>query len=278
MKTARPVFFYHIPKTAGDTLRNFLLSRPDSVCPAYTWTTLLSIPSSELHQYKIFSGHFYGQIEQQINTDLFKFSLLRDPLERAFSHYGHVIRDPSHYLHRRATELGSFQAYLEDPLTRTSISNFQSRMLAINADVKSIYQGMTDTEKASWALEKHLETTDFGASEDQILWAAKARITNFDLIGITERLSEFIALLCLKLSWPYPKTLVSTNINIKRPKHEEQPDQIIETLKNINNIDIALYDWAKDRFDEQLMLALTKTVTYNALPRWKQLFSIPRYE
>ena len=50
-------------------------------------------------------------------------TFLRHPVERALSHYGHIMRHAGHCLHAWARELNDFGAFLRDPTLFTYVSN-----------------------------------------------------------------------------------------------------------------------------------------------------------
>lgn len=255
---SEPCFFFHIPKTAGDTLQSVLVRNfsEEDICHAYTWTTLLKQNRATVRSKKLFQGHFYGPLESIVGRPCFTFTLLRDPIERALSHYGHVLHDPNHYLHQRAVALGSIEAYLDDPEARMTVSNFQARMLALDVDVEAAYHALTDEARAQWGLERYLETTDFGLAGESLLETARKRLENLGLVGITERFDETLALLCFKQRWGYPAGVTNRNVNVRRTRADALSPDTIQRLKQLNEVDIPLYEGAvlafKKEFGEML--------------------------
>lgn len=83
------VLFLHIPKTAGQSVHEFLIDRfeIDNVCPARDNDTLRSLDMESLHKYKVYSGHFDWNLFDQIDNLEFTFSILRDPVDRILSYY-----------------------------------------------------------------------------------------------------------------------------------------------------------------------------------------------
>lgn len=234
---------------------------PDDIASSWSWTPLLAEDRKSLGRKKLFQGHFYGPLERLIGRECFCFTILRDPIERALSHYGHVVSDTNHYLHRRALELGSFPAYLEDPITRMTVSNFQARMLAMNVDVAAMFEDLTQEERSGWYLERHIETTDFGFENNEILAAAQERLSKCDVVGLTERFAETLALLCYKCGWPYPSEIQHHNVNKNRPRQFQLSPDILQRLVELNETDIALYHIACNVFEGDFHQILAEMIS-----------------
>jgi hypothetical protein len=58
------LYFHHLPKTDGWTLHSVLCQyfADHEVCPARLWKQLIRIPSMQLTEYRLFSGHLYYTI------------------------------------------------------------------------------------------------------------------------------------------------------------------------------------------------------------------------
>lgn len=221
------------------------------IAEAGNWTSLLDLGRNAITKKKLFQGHFFGPLEQLVGKRLFTFTLLRDPVERALSHYGHVMRDTTHYLHQQAVALGSFDAYIENPETRMTVSNFQARMLALEFDVESLYRGLSPMERASWYVERHIETTDFGLGGDALLSAAQSVLDRFEMVGITERFRHSLALLCYKRSWSYPEEMVDRNVNLGRIRCTDLAPSTLQRLEQLNDVDVPLYEHARTNFEAE---------------------------
>lgn len=244
------VYFLHIPKTGGTTLNRFLTSQfgDKNVCPAHLWHKLIELPPKHIARYSLIWGHFYSYLYRYVPVSMRYLTFLRDPVERALSHYGHIMSLEGHYLHRRAQELGNFSSYLRDAEMSTTLTNFQVRALACDHDPLAIAQTLSNQELSNLQLERRLVTAFPSKDDGYLLEVAKHRLTQMCFVGITERHDDSVALLCKKFGWKFPTQLESHNVNSARIK-QNQLDQVdLELLRKMNEADYALYEFACQLF------------------------------
>ena len=93
------IFFLHFPKTAGVAIRNAIIRNHPTlrVLPADDMPGLSRFSVEELETYDVFSGHFDWSYLDVLGPDLFVFTLLREPYERALSQYFYHRTLPSIY-------------------------------------------------------------------------------------------------------------------------------------------------------------------------------------
>lgn len=163
-----------------------------TVCPDGLWSFLLKRNREELEQYSMFCGHFYRYLPAYLNHSLATFTFLRNPFDRAISHYEHIKRDHHHYFHERVQQQGSLMAFLEDPITRPLVRNFQTRALSAIFDPVAVTTSLEPTPEQRYPLETYLETADSGLDDDTALMLAKDLLTRCLFVGITERMQESV--------------------------------------------------------------------------------------
>jgi hypothetical protein len=82
----QPLFFMHIPKTAGMSMRQYLGDQyyARDVCPAVRWHGLLG-REDEVKRYRLVQGHFRYNLRELLAEGTRMLVLLRDPLRRTVS-------------------------------------------------------------------------------------------------------------------------------------------------------------------------------------------------
>lgn len=216
--------FVHIPKTAGSTLRSILRKQysVDEICFGNNEEMiekLTSLKEEEIARIKCLHGHFHYGIHQYIQKKQpLYYTMLRDPVEHVISEYYFILRKPNNMSHEKVKDM-SFEEFVtsEEFMDRTS-----------NRQTFFISGGQKDN------LEK-----------------AKENIKNFSVVGITEMFEESIFLISQELGWDdisyRPK-----NVTKYRPTRKDFPSQIIESIKNNNQLDYELYNHAKDNIQERI--------------------------
>lgn len=251
---ASPVYFLHIPKTGGTTFNKFLSAQfgEENVCPAHLWHNLLELSPAQIVGYSLIWGHFYSYLYRYVSRPMRYVTFLRDPVERALSHYGHIMLYEGHYLHRRAKELGNFSSYLRDPEMATTVTNFQVRALALDLDPSAIAPTLSAQELANTELERRLETAAPVMSNEDMLRMAKLRLEQMCFVGITERFEESVVLLCNKFHWQPPAQIESRNVNRARVRSSQISDADLALLRQMNEADYDFYEFATRLFASDL--------------------------
>jgi hypothetical protein len=152
------------------------------------------------------------------------FTMFRDPVDRVLSQYYYIQEHRIHPLHRRIKQM-SLEQFLSDQhhVSRRLTRNLQTQMAS----------GSIEPENAS-------------------LKQAKKNLKKyFAVVGVTEMFDESLFLMTKTFDWKnvsYQKK----NITKKRPSKEEVPTHIIEKIKKMNQLDIALYNWVKKELQKRL--------------------------
>ena len=243
------IAFVHIPKTAGTTLNSILaheyspdetyeimmrgmsLSVPKPMImprPVISFSKLRRLKSAIKHRQtlRLIRGHFDLSLSKLLPPDTRFFTLLRDPVERAISHYYHYRRrtiDPIHPLAMRTTlsEWVSSCGLVE-------MDNGQTRRLAgeINLPWGRVTRHMLDRAKSNL-------------------------VSNFAVVGLTERFEESLILLHLAFNWPLYR-ITAENVGVSRPPRAEVSEQALKVIEDCNRFDLDLYQFASVLFEQAI--------------------------
>lgn len=243
------LIFLHIPKTAGSTLRNALRAQypPRAVyVPAINndrdgpylrylrgesdtavlasdvnhaqLERLRSFPPDKRDAIRLFMGHYWYGIADDLPKPNVSITMLRDPIERSLSLYSHRVRE-----HGLAV---SFERYVEMD-REFDIENGQTRRLALSRYVSGrVTPAMLDAAK------EHLAT-------------------GFASVGVTERFDESVVGFALAMGWrafPYQ----SVNQSANRRRQEDVAATTLDRLRQRNQFDMELHRFASELLSQQL--------------------------
>jgi hypothetical protein len=238
----RALIFLHIPKTAGTTL-NCLLDKQypskysckiHSPYPHNFQDELNKISRVQKEEINFFKGHMAFGLHKILPQPSTYITMLRDPVERVISLYYFILRTPDHYLYNLVRE---HQMSLKECISSrisSELENGQTRLLSGNLELAKNQMGSFEPSSPEWleAAKKNLEN-------------------NFTAFGITERFDESLILFKRKLGWRLP-LYVKHNVNKNRPMKETISPDVIRLIEKNNELDIELYNYAKDYFEEQI--------------------------
>ncbi|MFP4394875.1 MAG: sulfotransferase family 2 domain-containing protein [Anaerolineales bacterium] len=251
----RPVIFLHIPKTAGTTLHRIIERQyvPEHIISFgpdahQSIADFKALREARRAQIRMLKGHMAFGLHRYFPADSGRqrpvyFTLLRDPIERVISHYYHVLRDPTHYLYPY-TEAG-----------RMGLADF----LKSKAPVM-LNNGQTRLISGIW------EKTPFGACDAEMLETAKRNIReHFVLVGLTERFDETLCLLRTLLGWHNDISYVPRNVGDNRPQRDRVSPETLAAITEFNQLDIALYAYAEQLFEEKVQQSHNLALQMEAL-------------
>lgn len=232
------VLFLHIGKTAGATMRQALRRQyPDRLVMELRAPTVrpgrlrrdgavehfASLPEPERARPRLIVGHFTYGLHEAVPRPSTYVTLLREPTALVLSQYHHVRRHPGHLLHEAAKAHPDLRSYIESGIS-LEMDNSQTRALA------------GDT------------TTPFGGCTPAMLEAAKVHLDSaFRVVGITERFDESLVMMREAFGWD---RLRYVPINVDRSRREPPTAADLELVRSHNELDLQLYAWAMERFEQ----------------------------
>jgi hypothetical protein len=262
-----PIIFTHVPRSAGTTLITIMERqyRRDEHFYFYVrekfgntdeaLEEFARFPEERRGRLKVVQGHMGFGLHRHFDRHTY-VALFREPVARIVSYYYYILKEPSHYLHNIV--IGN-RMRLEEFVTgglSTELDNALTRQISGVSGVP--YGGCT---------EKMLETAKLNL------------IRQYAVAGLTERFDETALLMKRLFGWSYP-LYTRRNVIKNKPVREQLPESTVKLIEQANALDVALYGFAKKRFevlvaeqDESFAEELAKLKKYNG---WVQRLSHPR--
>ncbi len=232
------VIFLHIPKTAGTTLIKVLRNQygRSSIFSIYSQPTsddaerFVSLPQQVRDRYRLLQGHWPFGMHKFFSGECRYISAMRDPVDRLVSEYYYILRIPDHYLHEQVTSCNmSLEDFVTSDIT-TELDNGQLRLLAgCEKEVPFGQIGKEHLEMAKQNIEKH-----------------------FDVVGLTKRFDETLLLYKHFLGWKRYPYYHRRNVTAARPSSDTATPESLSLIAERNRFECALYEWVKERFEEQI--------------------------
>lgn len=245
--------FLHIAKTGGTTLGNILgniypvsqqlsahVGQTDSALGVWphepfrlAWSALSDQRKSEIRHV---AGHSLFGIHRALDRPCRYVAMLRDPIDRVASSYYYIATQPGIPVYRDIVNGGGIEDYIR---SRKGLDphNYQTRILCGD-----------EAYNATWAQVEHV------LSQPMPLAALETAKQNLDhhfmVVGPVEEFDKVLMLLKIRLAKPLHKFLYEKkNVNSERPSLGSLNVQAIDAIRSANSLDMALYDFAKARFD-----------------------------
>jgi len=227
VKPKRAVFL-HIPKTAGTSIVDLarLHYGQKNIC---SHGDFMGIEAASLIATPFVSGHFGYEFARELMPGRYSFTFLRDPIERTISFYYFCqTRNPDEFEEYRIAQENSLSRYLEMAIESKQLDswNNQTRLLAHSRESASKF------------------------SETELLSLAKLHLDDFSYIGFTESFEQDSGVVARAMGMG-PKQAGHSNVTPKRVSVDELTSNTRRLLEKVNELDIELYQYAKQRRHER---------------------------
>lgn len=244
LEAGEQLYFLHIPKTAGTTLRTYLEDHFDTaaVCPAWLTDELIDKPPSWFRPYQLLCGHYGWLALEMLDRRPRIATMLREPEDWARSAYKHVLTMKEHWLHPHCKDM-SFEEFVLDGMGELELLNMQTRFLALD-DLQRDFFGHNHM---SHHAPRALRDKYFG---EDLLQRSLARLDQADFVGIVERFDDSLALLAHQMGWPRPRAFPKYNIS-KPSDRLALGERGRARLAELTAHDRVLYTRARALFEER---------------------------
>jgi hypothetical protein len=257
-----PLFFMHMPKTAGMSMRAYLENQyyAKDICPAVGWSDLVN-SGTDVSSFRLVHGHFQYNMRSALPPGTKCLTVLRDPLLRTISALRHLQRDPAfHPDHALAKDL-SLKQILRTPRLMLRQKNIQAAALCASAAPAAVIESLRKIRPG----QRDADPADLEAPATYEL--AAQRLEEIEFLGFTDKLWMVLAQLSGEMNYHPAEALPAIN---------DAPNQLtaldgldaedIELLKQYNDIDLKIYARAKEilaqRQFEKTMLDLIERGVY----------------
>lgn len=255
MSSTRPtkILHIHIPKTSGTALSAFIAAHfaPDEIIEhcenSIEWRRQKNLPA--LLQKPYVSGHIEFPILMRScpQSDHFKLAVLRQPIDQIMSHLAWTrnLGEPGH----------EERLELHGPAIQEVVRRLQTLDFT-NAQVVSDYVAtltpfeieLFDNPQTRYMVDR-LKTPPLNKRLHHAhLDEALSNLYKLDLVGISERYADMLAVLCYRLSWPMPETVTRLNVSQTKFGLDRRDEALCHALQPLIYMDNVLYFKACELF------------------------------
>jgi hypothetical protein len=237
------LIFLHIPKTGGSTLRSIIskfyrktfLDMPHKPFQPYNHPPqkLIELFQEKLAGFQpepqVIGGHMFFGLHHYLPEGWRYITVLRHPVERVLSTFYYAVQLKQLAL----TDIHDFvNGSLPNGRYIWTVSNMQTRYI-------SAENGFP------------MEVPPDESPLEMLAQAQKHLMDHFLVAGVTDQFDETVVLLKNACHWPRPG-YYHVNRTQKKPKTQDVPQEIIDTILRRNALDLALYEFARDRLNARI--------------------------
>ena len=239
------VFFLHIPKTAGTSVREYFewCYMPRHICAGFSEVSISEALGREGHSRRFYSGHVSFDYLDYFFHDYAWLTFLRDPVARTVSQYSNWVNLSSHQDRwLEGDGRGALSAAVVEAAALPGITEF---VLAENPIIRGVSFNALTRNLISGQFPTDAFEPDF-YSEAMVEEALRNLTERFAFFGITERMNDSLELLGRNFSH-LPRLIERKNTTERKVCTLDET----EAIQRMTRMDIALYERASDVFAQR---------------------------
>ncbi len=259
------LFFMHIPKTAGTSMRGYLQEQyyRDDIYPAANWREAVPL-GAEVGGYSLVQGHFNYNFRSLVAPTAKALTILREPLARTVSSLRHLERDPAFHPDHPLARGKTLAEMLRIPKLVADQTNVQTAALCASAPPEEVMAYL----RRALPINPNAAAADL--EDPPNLALALKRLEQIEFLGTVERLGALLPDLSLAMRY-HPAVRLSHRNDAPGPATTLAGlgQDEIDILTACNQLDLIVYRRAQDilvqRQFERAMLALIDNGTYRCM-------------
>ncbi len=181
-------------------------------------------------------------------------TVLRDPIERTWSHYRHVVRDIKHPRHNGVARQ-SFEEFLNDRENWPMIENFQARYLVKSPLSLKDYVGRLDPAAAKLnRLSVASEEARYLLEPSYVRQHALENLKSMRVLGVTTKLSRFLSDVTSTFSLNHGDGNIAVPLENIAPTNLTVTNfttSMIQIIHDLTHLDQELYDKTLARLSQK---------------------------
>lgn len=231
------LYFLHIPKTAGISLKS-VLAEYFSLSDALRFEfqpEILHLSPVELRKYRLLMGHCTFGLIEYIGAPYEVITFLRKPLDQAISMFFDLKEN----------------GQLEPDVTLRDVLHSELVQRLINLQCRWLASDDVAGENLGYSLSYRTRQEALEALTGA-QWFEKAaeRLKSLRFVGLTERFAESVDMLCDEFAWPRTSRLVRFNARPKK-NWKDVDERSLRELTELLEQDRRLYDMALPLFEKE---------------------------
>jgi hypothetical protein len=255
-----PLFFMHIPKTAGTSMRLFLETQyaDRDICLDEGWHSLANL--DQISGKSLIRGHFQYNLRQALASNCKVLTVLRDPIARTLSSLKHLQRDATFAPEHSLTTGKTLGQIIRMPEVMRTQRNIHAAYLCASTPPARVLELLREQPSAG--------ATDLDPAASIEL--AYERLHAIELLATVEELPLDLQGFCEQMNF-HPASyfpFVNEAPGTSRAAPNLLPEEM-DILRAYNDVDLKIYDYARKlvrfRRFENAMKRLLEHGTYQVM-------------